>query len=139
MPRHPWRQPPRQQELLPSSIGAELMQSAGAMGTRGGGGVSGRHDAKPAVQPEQQALPGRSLTSRQDRMKFTASSGVKTLKRPSQASKMNLRHGEAAQMGFNSQLRRMAGSRGKTDLSHSLKATDFKSQFNFRETKVKTT
>lgn len=33
------------------------------------------------------------LTSRQDRMKFTASSGVKTLKRPSQASKMNLQYG----------------------------------------------
>lgn len=33
------------------------------------------------------------LTSRQDKMKFTASSGVKTLKRPSQASKMNLQYG----------------------------------------------
>ena len=32
----------------------------------------------------------RVLTSRQDKMKFTASSGVKTLKRPSQASKINL-------------------------------------------------
>ena len=36
----------------------------------------------------------RVLTSRQDKMKFTASSGVKTLKRPSQASKINLQHGE---------------------------------------------
>lgn len=36
---------------------------------------------------------GSSLTSRQDRMKFTASSGVKTLKRPSQANRMNLKHG----------------------------------------------
>lgn len=34
------------------------------------------------------------LTSRQDKMKFTASSGVKTLKRPSQASKMNLQYRE---------------------------------------------
>lgn len=38
---------------------------------------------------------GSSLTSRQDRMKFTASSGVKTLKRPSQANRMNLKHGES--------------------------------------------
>lgn len=30
------------------------------------------------------------LTSRQDTMKFTASSGVKTLKRPSHAIRMNL-------------------------------------------------
>lgn len=43
-------------------------------------------------QLRQAAHPLRGLTSRQDKMKFTASSGVKTLKSPSQASKMNLRY-----------------------------------------------
>lgn len=47
-----------------------------------------------AALPLTPALPWGRLTSRQDKMKWTASSGVKTLKRPSQASKINLQRGE---------------------------------------------
>lgn len=111
---------------MPSESRAELMLSVHRAAPQQWGygeeGVSrDTHAAKPTVQPKQQALPERSLTSRQDKMKFTASSGVKTLKRPSQASKMNLQHGEEIQVGFNSQLYRRPATKVKQRLVQLLK------------------